>query len=117
MAKKRMVVEFGMGSSLRRVDYTRAAIRAVEDGLWHNSLSMAEAFGFGKEDMIIDVEIGVQKPDAVDLERVKACFPYGKVTVTSVHGGLDVPKPNGEGRTVIANAAIIVSFDMEAASR
>jgi hypothetical protein len=45
MAKKRMVMELGMGSSLRQQDYTRAACRAVEDALWHNSLSIADAFG------------------------------------------------------------------------
>jgi hypothetical protein len=30
-----------------------------------------------------------------------------------VAGGLDVPKPDGTGKTIIANAAVLVSFDME----
>jgi hypothetical protein len=30
-------------------------------------------------------------------------------------GGLDIPKPDGSGVTVVVNAAIMVSFDMEAA--
>jgi len=59
MAKKRMVMELGMGSSLRQQDYTRAACRAVEDALWHNSLSIADAFGLDRSAMIIEVEIGV----------------------------------------------------------
>jgi uncharacterized protein (TIGR02058 family) len=115
MAKTRVAMEFGMGSSLRQADYTRAAVRAVRNALWHNSLSMADAFGFDKTAMIIDVEIGVQQPKAVDLGAVAAEFPYGQANVRAVHGGLDVPKPTGDGHTVIANAAIIVSFDMESA--
>jgi uncharacterized protein (TIGR02058 family) len=63
--------------------------------------------------MIVDIEIAVQKPDAVDTDAVKAVLPYGKGAVTVVKGGLDVPKPDGAGKTVIANAAVLVSFDME----
>jgi hypothetical protein len=39
-------------------------------------------------------------------------FPYGQPSVTVTHGGLDVPRPDGKP-TVIANASINVSFDME----
>ncbi|MBT2129844.1 Lin0512 family protein [Aliiroseovarius lamellibrachiae] len=112
MAKKRVLVEFGMGTSLRRMDYTQAAARAVRDALWHNSVNMAELFGFEKEAMLVDVEIAVQQPDAVDVAELAAIFPYGQVAITVAHGGLDVPKPSG-GHTVIANAAIAVSFDLE----
>ena len=115
MAKTRIIHEFGMGTSLRRRDYTQAAARAIRDALWHNSISPAEAFGFPKDAMLIDVEIGVQDPDAVDRDALLEIFPYGKPTVRVSHGGLDVPKPDGSGATVIANAAIIVSFDMEPA--
>lgn len=113
MAKHRVAVEFGVGSSLRRKDYTEAASRAIKDALWHNSLNVAEFFGFEKGAMIIDVEVGVQKPDAVDQAVLLKIFPYGRPSVSVVKGGLDVPKPGGDGLTVIANAAIIVSFDME----
>ena len=115
MAKTRVLVEFGMGTSLRREDYTEAAKRAVKDALWHNSVTMAELFDFPKDAMIIDAEIGVAKPDQVDVAAIKAIFPYGRPSVTVKEGGLDVAKPHTEGRTVIANAAIVVSFDMEAA--
>ncbi|MCI5095672.1 MAG: Lin0512 family protein [Rhodobacteraceae bacterium] len=114
MAKTRVLVEFGMGTSLRREDYTEAAIRALKDALWHNSVNMAEVFGFPKGAMIIDAEIGVQKPDAVDVEALKAVFPYGRPQIHVVQGGLDMPRPHASGHTVIANAAISVSFDMEA---
>jgi uncharacterized protein (TIGR02058 family) len=115
MAKKRMVVQFGQGHSIRRKDYTAAAERAVRDALWHNSLTVAEAFGFPKSAMIIDVEVGVQKPEEVDVAEILKVFPYGQPSVRVVHGGLDISKPHREGVNIIANAAVIVSFDMEAA--
>ena len=113
MAKTRVLVEFGMGSSLRRADYTEAAKRAIKDALWHNSVNLAELFDFPKDAMLIDAEIGVQRPGAVDTEALKEIFPYGQPTLRVTTGGLDIDKPGG-GKTVIANAAIIVSFDMEA---
>ena len=39
----------------------------------------------------------------------------GKSTLLHLLGGLDVPKPHREGVNVIANAAVMVSFDMEPA--
>ncbi|MEL6683410.1 MAG: Lin0512 family protein [Pseudomonadota bacterium] len=112
MPKHRVLTEFGMGTSLRRQDYTEAATRALKDALWHNSINMAELFGFPKEAMIIDVEIAVQQPNRVDTEALLRVFPYGQPSVTVTHGGLDVPRPDGNP-TVIANAAINVSFMME----
>ena len=114
MPKHRVLTEFGMGTSLRRQDYTEAATRALKDALWHNSINMAELFGFPKEAMIIDVEIAVQNPDKVDKDALLTVFPYGQPSVTVTQGGLDVPRPDGNP-TVIANAAINVSFMMEPA--
>jgi len=52
----------------------------------------------------------------VDVERLKAVFPYGQVTVNVVKGGLDIERPEGEGNpTIMANAALSVGFDMERA--
>lgn len=116
MPKTRVLVEFGMGTSLRREDYTEAALRALKDALWHNSVNMAEAFGFPKEAMIIDAQIGVQKPEAVDVEALNGVFPYGRPNIAVAKGGLDIDKPHTDGRTVVANAAVIVSFDMEPAA-
>lgn len=113
MAKTRMLHEFGMGNSLRREDYTGAALRALKDALWHNSISIAPAFGFPKEAMIVDVEIAAQKPDEVNVEELSSTFPYGQINIKAVAGGLDIPKPDGSGITIIAHAAIAVSFDME----
>ncbi len=112
MPKHRLLTEFGTGTSLRRQDYTQAARRGLQDALWHNSINMAELFGFEKEAMLIDVQIGVQQPDQVDAKSLLDVFPYGQTTVTVHHGGLDIPRPDGKP-TVIANVAINVSFEME----
>ncbi|MEM8870879.1 MAG: Lin0512 family protein [Pseudomonadota bacterium] len=112
MTKTRLLTEFGMGTSLRRDATTDAALRALKDALWHNSINLAEHFGCAKEDMLIDVEIGVPDPETVDRAPLKAAFPYGKVTITCRPGGLAIPKPGG-GRTLIANAAINVSLDLD----
>lgn len=111
---KRVLTEFGMGTSLRRRDYTGAAKRAVQDALWHNSINMAEVFGFEKEAMQILLEVGVQEPDAVDASVLSDVFPYGNVSVSVVEGGLNIPRPDGEP-TIIANVAISVAFEMERA--
>ena len=122
MAKKRVAMELGMGTSLRRQDYTKAAVRALQDALWHNSLTMADAFGFSREDMIVEVDIAVQQPALVDLDTVKTVLPYGQPLIRVVHGGLDIAKPAKLGKnpvhtnkTVIAQAAVNVYFDMEPA--
>lgn len=115
MAKKRVVSQFGMGTSIRSRNYTEAAARAIRDALWHNSLNVAEAFGFPREAMIIDVEVGVQQPDAVDRDALLTIFPYGQPSIKVVKGGLDIPRRDRDGISVVANVAILVSFDMEAA--
>ncbi|MBN7787003.1 MULTISPECIES: Lin0512 family protein [Ponticoccus] len=109
---KRLLTEFGMGTSLRRQDYTQAACRGVENALWHNSINLAELFGKEKADMHITVDVGVQQPERVDVAKVAAVFPYGTVSVTVTKGGLDVPRPDGDGLpTVMANVAISVALE------
>jgi len=112
MAMKRVAIEFGMGTDLRGEDYTKAAIRALKDALWHNSLTIGPALGFSGDAMIVDILIGVAQPEAVDRDAVAAILPYGTARVECVEGGLDIEKDDGSGRTVMANAAVIVSFDL-----
>ena len=115
MARKRVVSQFGMGTSIRSRNYTEAAARGIRDALWHNALTVADAFGFPRESMLIDVEIGVQRPEAVDGDSLLKIFPYGQPTIKVVKGGLDIPSPDGTGLSVVANVAVLVSFDMEPA--
>jgi uncharacterized protein (TIGR02058 family) len=112
MALKRMVVEFGMGTDLGGADYTKAAIRAVKDALWHNSLTVADAFGVPRDEMRIEVFIGAGEPDQIDKKAVAETFPYGQAVVIASQGGMDIPKDDGADRTVLVNAAVIVSLDL-----
>ena len=75
MAKKRMVLEIGMGTDIRGSDPTKAACRALRDALWHNSLSIATALGHPLEAMIIDVHIGVPRPKRWTRRRYWPCCP------------------------------------------
>ena len=112
MAKKRMVVEIGMGTDIQGRDYTKAACRALMDALRHNSLSVAPAFGVPRDEMIVDVLIGVPEPSSVDLDTVRAQLPYGSATVKAVRGGLEITSDDGATTTVMANAAAVVYLDL-----
>jgi uncharacterized protein (TIGR02058 family) len=103
----------GMGVDVHGGDYTKAAKRAVSDALRHSSLNFFVAAGKTKEDMFVEVRIGVQHPDQIDEVAIAAEVPYGTVSVSAAHGGLDVPAPNGIDLMVIATVAILVSFPEE----
>ena len=110
--KTQMVIEIGMGTDLRGQDMTKAAVRAVKDALHRNSLTIAPALGFPREAMLVDIRVGVPDPAGVDKAKVAACAPYGEVTVEAVKGGLSVDHYS-ESTTIIANAIVSVSFDIE----
>ena len=108
MTMKRVAIEIGMGTDIRGADYTKAAVRALRDALWHNSLSVAAALGKPVDSMVVEVLIGVPKPDEVDKAEVLKVLPHGTGTVTVVEGGLEIPNEAGTGSTVMASAAAIV---------
>lgn len=112
MALKRMVLQIGMGTDIRGADYTKAAVRALHDALWHNSLSVTDAVGLPIDSMRVEVTIGVPHPDQVDEEAVLAALPHGTGTVRVVEGGLEIPNDAGTNTTVIANAAAVVRLDI-----
>jgi len=112
MTLKRMVLEIGMGNDLHGGDYTKAAIRAVQDAVHHSSLTMVRSLGIDRNTVRVDVTIGVQQPDKVDREAVKRTLPMGQVSVNAVKGGLDVPDDEGKDLAVIATAAVVVRVDL-----
>lgn len=113
MAQKRVILELGTGNDLHGGDYTKAALRAVQDALHHSSLAMIRTLKINpKTDMFVDVTIGVQQPDRVDVEKVCASLPHGIVTVKVVKGGLDVADPDNNDPAVIASAAIAVRLEL-----
>ena len=111
MALHRAILEMGAGNDLHGGDYTKAAIRAVEDALHHSSLTFIRALGIDKDTLQVDVTIGVQKPDEVDTEKVKGTLPVGKVSVRAVKGGLDVEDEVVGDVAVIASAAVEVRIE------
>jgi len=112
MAWKRVVTEMGMGTDIRGGDYTKAAVRALRDALWHNSLSVTRALGMDVDSMRVEVIIGVPKPEAVDTAQVLAILPHGTGEVKVVQGGLEIPSDSGTDKTIIANVAAVVRLDL-----
>ena len=112
MAWKRMVLEIGMGTDIRGADPTKAAVRALRDAIWHNSLGIAEALGLPVDSMRVEVTIGVPRPEAVDRDAVLAVLPHGSGTVRVVEGGLEIPNDGGTDSTLLAHAAAVVSLDV-----
>ena len=113
MTKKRVILEMGSSNDLHGGNYTKAALRAVDDALHHSSLSMIRTLNVDPATgMFVDVTIGVQEPDKVDKAAIQAALPYGTVTVNVVKGGLDVPDEAIGDVAVIASAAIVVNLDL-----
>lgn len=112
MTTTRWLTEMGMGVDVHGGDYTKAARRAVFDALRHSSLNFFAAAGKTRDQMHVEVRIGVAQPSHVDVDAVAEEVPYGTVTVTVQTGGLDVESPKGDrDGMIIANAAILVSFE------
>jgi uncharacterized protein (TIGR02058 family) len=111
MARVRCITEMGMGVDVHGRDATKAAKRAVSDAIRHSSLGFFRMVGKTANDMFVDVTIAVPNPEAVDTAVVAKELPYGTVKVSAVKGGLEIPAEQGTDSILIANAAVIVSFD------
>lgn len=112
MTWKRVVLEIGMGTDIRGANHTTAAVRALRDALWHNSLGVAKALGQDSDSMRVEVTIGVPRPDKVDRDAVLTVLPHGTGTVNVVEGGLEIPNDDGTDSTLIAHAAAVVRLDL-----
>jgi uncharacterized protein (TIGR02058 family) len=112
MALKRIITEFGSGNDLHGGDYTKAAVRAVQDAIHHSSLSLIRSLAIDSKTMQVEVTIGVQQPDRVEAEAVRAALPHGEVRVRVVKGGLDVPDDTSRDIAVIAAAAVTVRLEL-----
>ncbi len=106
---RQVIVEFGTGNDLHGGDYTKAALRAVQDAIHHSSLALIRSLGLDSKKMQVAVIIGVARPERVDRAQIAASLPHGEVTVEVIEGGLDVPDPERADPAVIASAAITVS--------
>jgi len=103
---QRFIIEMGTGNDLHGQDYTKAARRAIEDAIRHSSIPLFGALDLPHDTMEVRVTVAVQNPDAVDCAALATGLPRGRVSVTAVHGGLDVTNPDTGEITVIATAAV-----------
>lgn len=106
MTLKRLILEMGTGNDLYGQDYTKAAIRAVQDALHHSSLTLYRSLDLDPNAMQIKVTIGVAKPEKIDISKIAEQLPYGEVEVVAVNGGMDVVDTENEITTAIATAAV-----------
>jgi uncharacterized protein (TIGR02058 family) len=107
-----MVLELGTGTDIRGVDPTKAAVRALRDALWRNSLGLTHALGLDSDAMEVAVTIGVPRPEEVDTTAVLAVLPHGTGTVNVVTGGLLIPNTMSGDATLMAHAAAEVFMEV-----
>ncbi|MFC4768857.1 Lin0512 family protein [Effusibacillus consociatus] len=118
---KVMFIEIGMGVDLHGQDITVACIRAARNAIQHNSMPGLRELLPGRDinNMRVHVKLGVPADaDKIDIEQVNGVFPYGKVTVEVVQGGLlcssGVVLPDKGDRNdlvYIVNAAVEVGYE------
>jgi len=109
---RRIILESGSGADLRGEDVTRAARRAVRDALHHSSLALFGSLGIDPATMRVEIRIGVQRPDDVDLDAVAGEVPHGDVAVDARIGGLDIVDAERGTRIVVATAAVIARLPL-----
>ncbi len=105
MALQRIILEMGMGNDLYGEDYTKAAVRAVQDAIHHSSITLFRTMDMNRDAMQVEVTIGVQQPDKIDEVVIASQLPFGAVKVNCVKGGLNVTQ-DSDLVTVIATAAV-----------
>ena len=106
MTTARAILEMGMGNDLHGKDYTKAAVRAVKDAMHHSSLHFLTSLDIVKEQVIVNVKVGVQKPEAVDVNEIKSLIPIGIIQIYIEEG--DVVDDETGDTLVIASAALEV---------
>ena len=119
MARKRYVVELGMGADLHGGNVTKAAQRAIQDAISRSCLcGLFDIIGIDNPDQLhVVVKIACPEPDAIDQAVLRKTVPFGSVDLKVVDGGLSVRGLNlpalGAGDTiVVANAALTVYVDV-----
>jgi uncharacterized protein (TIGR02058 family) len=75
-----LFVECGMGADQHGQDATKAAVRACRNAIEFNSIpSIRAVVPGGYDNMKLHIHLGVPAGHEVDLESVKAVFPYGRI--------------------------------------
>ena len=110
---QRLILEIGIGNDLYGEDYTKAALRAVQDALHHSSLTLFRSLDLDSRLMQVRVTIGVEHPERVDCDTVAASLPRGQASVRAVKGGMNVVDQENGTTSVVASAAIEAFYPMD----
>jgi len=89
--EKVMFIEIGMGIDLHGQNVTKAAVRAVQNAIHHNSMPGLRSVLPNNDlhNMKVNVRLAVPiDKDQLDLEVVRKELPYGEVTFEVVDGGM-----------------------------
>jgi len=119
MARKRLIIEMGMGIDQHGQEPTVAASRAVRNAIAHNALpGVWEVAGLTDPNaMIVEVQVAVPYPELVREEEVLAVLPFGRKSLTVESGGMIVqgraiPELNDKNdEMLIAIAAVTVLIE------
>ncbi len=113
-------VQLGMGTDLHGQSITKAAVRAVQNAIHHNSMPGLRSVlpGGSLHNMKVNVKLAVPcERETLDEEAVKAVLPYGQVTIEVVDGGMvttsGVVLPDKQDKNdliYIVNASVEVGF-------
>jgi uncharacterized protein (TIGR02058 family) len=113
-------IEIGMGVDLHGQDATAAAVRACRNAIQNNSMPGLRSILPNNDinQMKVRVRLGVPVPaEQVDVDKVKATFPYGQVSVEVVPGGLICSsgvvlpdKGDVNDEVIVVNAAVEVGY-------
>lgn len=118
--EKLFFIQTGMGVDLHGQDITKAAIRAVENAIYHNSMpGLRSVLPENRLDnMKVNIKLALPcDKEKLDEEKVKAVLPFGQKTVEIVDGGMVttsgvILKEKGDKNDLmyIVNAAIEVGY-------
>jgi uncharacterized protein (TIGR02058 family) len=89
--EKVMFIEIGMGIDLHGQNVTKAAVRAVQNAIHHNSMPGLRSLLPNNDLNNMKVQVRLAVPadkEKLDLTIVKAELPYGQVSFEVVDGGM-----------------------------
>ncbi|OZU89423.1 hypothetical protein CIL03_06845 [Virgibacillus indicus] len=115
-----LFIQTGTGMDVHGQDITKAAVRAVENAIWYNSMPGIEKSLPDQrlENMKVNVRVAVPLDrDKLDTEKLKEAIPYGSVTVDVTDGGMATSsgiiledKDDENDLMYIVNAAVEVGY-------